>query len=1158
MRLLVDTSSLLWQSLLAGTDVEFGKSVFYEDKEVHVNGWQFGYECAINHLTSVMSELNVTPTQVIFVVEGKMSKSRRKAIYAGYKGERDSRPPEAYVEFERCRDELLSAFLNVGAQSVTQDGVEADDVLAYLAKNLEGPVVILTRDGDLTTLIDDRISLYQNGRLTVDNKYGPFPCQYVPLYKALVGDGEEYKGAAGFGPKAFLNMLVWGGNGCLPLLEEVIKSRKLHELEDDVAEFKPLRKVIDSAKHVYESYECALLHDEWCNTLRQPLVWTAGMVRGRDVVKDDRLASFAQSIRLITSENYEKAMEFFKQQVSVTPVFAFDIETSTPDESDEWLRVREKAENVDVFGSSLTGFSLTFGNNGQFTYYVSIDHADTPNITMEQGAALVSLVPPEMNLVIHNVAFELPVCYMDWGQFMQGNGWHGFLPNVVDTMFMANYIDENGPSGLKNLSSGLLRYQQVSYDAVTTMAGTRGNLPKGGMLISEEDVGEGLIQVVKKYKMRELPAAHVLSYGADDTICTMALFHHFRLVMEIEKTWNVMMMVEQKAAYVKALAYTQGVPFDHARMLELEKEDNDTYQKNWAVIRDFLIEKGWQGTRCPVFEELTPANIKEACQIVLGIEFVTATRTPSKMAKLMLDEERHPDIAAHPEAEVLSKLIETNDVAAINEWMARKFDGEPVFDLNSPKQMSEFLYDTVGIPIRLVNKPTQLEWQKKPLLSTLAHNVLNKFAGRDEKPIGEELWVQYCNDNGIAYPCDKEQISRVLLKQKAKADEKAIGFALLLDTPDNPVLKAFKTMKTCSTRQTMFYNAYKNLRHWKDNKIHGQAGQCRAVTRRDTPNDPNLAQLPKKGEGVKFRECFLPHRKNAVVCSLDFSGQELRHAAASSGDENMLACFIGDNKKDMHSLTAAGAMEKKWGKQVLTEMISRFGKDDDDLYALFIRLRKCKEDEAVAKMADDLRKNAKNVNFLAQYDGQAPKLAQTLIISVEDSQLFLDAKYAMFPRYEDWKEEVKEFSKKTGYVTTALGARRHLRDAILSTERGVADAAMRQGPNFIIQGSSGEQTKLAQCRLWDSGILFSDEVQFYFSVHDELVLSVVRHRALDVLKLTHDAMVVPYGGLQVPFLSSISIGPNFGDQHECGDWFIAENIEQALTKIFDQPLKEAA
>lgn len=166
----------------------------------------------------------------------------------------------------------------------------------------------------------------------------------------------------------------------------------------------------------------------------------------------------------------------------------------------------------------------------------------------------------------------------------------------------------------------------------------------------------------------------------------------------------------------------------------------------------------------------------------------------------------------------------------------------------------------------------------------------------------------------------------------------------------------------------------------------------------------------------------------------------------------------------------------------------------------------------------------------------------------------------MFSRFEEWKEGVKDESRQTGYVSTCMGARRHLRDSILSKDRGVAEAAMRQGPNFKIQGSSGEQTKLAQCRIWDSGILFDLDVEFYFSVHDELVLSTHKDCAVEAIRVVHDAMVVPYGGLQVPFLSSISLGPNFGDQRECGDWFIEENVVAALDKIFvlREPEKLAA
>ena len=293
MKLLVDMSSLLWQSLLADKSAEFGREVDHEGKKVWVNGCEFGYDCAINHLVSVLNDIGTTPAQTIFVVEGKLSKARRKAIYNGYKEGRDSRPVEAYVEFEKCRNAICDTFLKMGSQVCTQDGVESDDVLAYLAKRLEGEIVILTRDGDMTTLIDERVALYQNGRLTRENKYGPFPCKFVPTYKALVGDGNEYKGAAGFGPKSFLDFLVWAGDAGLAAVEGMMRRRTLHELEDDVAEFKPLRKIIDGASHVYESYECALLHDEWVDTKRNPLRYEAGVIGD---VNDERLAKWCSAV----------------------------------------------------------------------------------------------------------------------------------------------------------------------------------------------------------------------------------------------------------------------------------------------------------------------------------------------------------------------------------------------------------------------------------------------------------------------------------------------------------------------------------------------------------------------------------------------------------------------------------------------------------------------------------------------------------------------------------------------------------------------------------------------------------------------------------------------------------------------------------------------
>lgn len=307
MKMIVDMSSLLWQSLLTGENKEFSKKVEFDGRFVTINGWQHGFDCAVAHLVSVFKELNIGPADTIFVVEGKLSKARRKSIYSQYKEGRESRPPEAYVEFEKCREVLLETFKNLGSQTAVQDGVEGDDVIAYLTKKIDGDIVILTRDGDMTTLIDDRVALYQGGRLTRENKYGPFPCKFVPVYKALVGDGNEYKGAFKFGEKAFLDFLVWAGDPGLAALEGMMIRRTLHELEEDVAEFKPLKKVIDSAEHVYQSYQCALLHDEWVNNPRQPLIIENGNVVTSDKIKDSRLIQWATGVGEVKADWWELA-----------------------------------------------------------------------------------------------------------------------------------------------------------------------------------------------------------------------------------------------------------------------------------------------------------------------------------------------------------------------------------------------------------------------------------------------------------------------------------------------------------------------------------------------------------------------------------------------------------------------------------------------------------------------------------------------------------------------------------------------------------------------------------------------------------------------------------------------------------------------------------
>jgi len=357
-------------------------------------------------------------------------------------------------------------------------------------------------------------------------------------------------------------------------------------------------------------------------------------------------------------------------------------------------------------------------------------------------------------------------------------------------------------------------------------------------------------------------------------------------------------------------------------------------------------------------------------------------------------------------------------------------------------------------------------------------------------------------------------------------------------------------MKKVMTRRSLFYKNYRYIRHWKDGKIHASMNQCAAVTRRYSSSGPNLQQLPKKGEGVKFRECFLPHHRNAVICSVDFSGQELRLAAERSQDANMLACYVGDNLKDPHSITASGAMKLKWGAATVKELFAKHGGEGE--YDLFIKLRNLGKSDPMGKKADDLRKDSKNVNFTAQFGGQAPKISERLIMPLEDAQLFLQARSDMFPGVEVAAKKAEEVCMRTGYATTLMGARRHLAAGILSDSSQEQQRAARQAWNMEIQGSAAEMTKLAMARLWKSDFLWKYDARFIAPIHDELVTSINRKDVVDAVKVKHECMVAPYSTMTVPVLGSISIGPDFGEQHECGDWYIKESIEAAVSDIFGE------
>lgn len=1055
MRIIYDMSSLLWTCLLAGKDNENGYEVPNPDtdkKPLYINSGDFGYENAMNAVQAVLRKFGSVPSDIIMVFEGEGSKALREGIYPAYKAGREH-PEESYVEFNKALGMVRTVLLELGATAVKQDGMEADDVVAYLALNLPGKKVVVSNDGDFLKMHSEDCDVYIGGNLN-ENKYGIFPFKYVTLYKSLVGDtSDNIKGAFKFGEKSFEKLYIQFDDDGLELLEGLVINKKLEDLAEDVSSLKELQRIIDDKESVYVSYDVAKFYTEKVNTHRSPLQWQVGMVHPNPTMVDDRFTSWYAQVKGVTADNYDVSLKHALKHFKYSPFVSLDIETSTSEASDVWMEAKQKkggGENeersgVDVFGSELTGLGITYGDNMQYSLYFSVDHKGVRNCTSEQVRQVVAQIPKNIKTVIQNLSFELTVLYQAWADAQKDNGFEGFLPNVEDTALMASYVDENNSRGLKKLSEKHLNYKQTTYNEVT-----------------------------QGRKMNELTLAEVLAYGTDDTICTAAIYNHFKMLMELEGTYDIYQKVEISPAYLTALAFVQGTPMSLERMLDMEKADDVTYDKAWITIRNLLIEKGWEGTIYQPYEESAP-NIKAAYTLVTGKDLGTQVRTPSKLFALIREAGE----------ETLAAVLEAN--TDVDAFLKVYFKGEPELNMGSPKQLQKFLYELLDLPVRLRNPLT---------------DVMRAEHIKEGSPKTDDLAVQFA----MKYDIDKGV---------------------------NEYLEAMQALKTIATRRGLYYKPYKFMQHWKDNNIHAQANQCATNTRRYSFSSPNLQQLPKKDEGKQFREIVIPHTKGAVIVSLDFAGQELRVIADDSKDQNMLDCFIGENLKDMHGMTGSGiARNKGW----------------TTTYEEFIEVLKGKDKDLAAE-AKDFRADGKKVNFTTEYGAQAKKLSETMLITESEAQAYINAKLAAFPRAEQWKKEIIAAAKGDGYSYTLLGAKRHLGPLFLSRDRFESSKAERQAVNFRIQSSSAEMTKLAMGRLWDSKIYQRYDARFIAPIHDELVSSVVASQAYDFICEKYAAMVAPYGGMVVPIVASISLGPNFGIQIECGEAPDRAVIEEALHSL---------
>ena len=338
---------------------------------------------------------------------------------------------------------------------------------------------------------------------------------------------------------------------------------------------------------------------------------------------------------------------------------------------------------------------------------------------------------------------------------------------------------------------------------------------------------------------------------------------------------------------------------------------------------------------------------------------------------------------------------------------------------------------------------------------------------------------------------DELQISAKV--KKTKTGQYSTSEEVLESLRDkHPIVEKILQHRALKKLLSTYVEALPKLIHPQTGHIHTSFNQAVTATGRLSSSNPNLQNIPVRGEdGREIRRAFVPE-EGEVFFSADYSQIELRIMAHLSEDEHMVADF--NSGLDIHAATAARIFHK-----------------------------------TVEEVDRDERRKAKTANFGIIYGISAFGLSERMGVSRGEAKELIENYFATYPKVREYMNESIERAKQTGYITTQFGRRRYLADinAGNATVRGYAE---RNAVNAPIQGTAADIIKLAMVaidrRLREEKL----QTRMILQVHDELNFSVPPTELEQVRHLVVEEMERAFQ-MRVPLVAECGEGTNWLEAH---------------------------
>ena len=410
------------------------------------------------------------------------------------------------------------------------------------------------------------------------------------------------------------------------------------------------------------------------------------------------------------------------------------------------------------------------------------------------------------------------------------------------------------------------------------------------------------------------------------------------------------------------------------------------------------------------------------------------------------------------------------------------------------KNSKQTLYQKFDRPLSVIVYNMESEGLK---INKKNFKELSDFFDKKLKEISLEIYKIAGQEFNIASP---KQLSDVLFnkmklgsgKRSSKSGDYRTDFEILeqLQAGGHTIADFIIQWRQIAKLKSTYTDALLEQMREESERIHTTFSLAYTTTGRFSSTDPNLQNIPIKGEyGEKIRSAFVA-RSGYKILSADYSQIELRILATIANVKALQEAFH-KGSQDVHLITASEV----------------FGVSPD-------------------KVTPELRRRAKIINFGITYGVGEYGLARRLGVLRMEAAHYIKRYFQKYPEVLVYMETAKKFVHKYGYVETLIGRRCYIRD----TESGRRGRLFveRAAINAPIQGTNADIIRKAMINIHDQVLAKNKMVYMISQIHDELLFEIKNNGDLKSMVEKIQQLMTNSFFLSVPLKVDCKLGSNWG------------------------------